>query len=360
MCLFLGGRLGAVGTEATFASAYVTTDTVGPSWVSMDLVVHTRFGDQQRFRIQELAVQQPVLCRFLASLGPRAVEQSRALCAVADPDAGKSAPPVAQDQTGRANFIGTRRIQVSPAANCSGTNCSGATNCSGNSNASLDVTCGAAGMVPVENTTSTRGSGESECCACPAGTTARYGDEALGFRFRSEGITISAEDGSLQWDAAVPSGLAFTMTRPPDPAASTAQQGTYSGVANFSAPSRVVPAGVAAGLHFESGPAATYDQVMYANRKLAVGAQNTFFAVVTPSTVLQFMSTILGFRSGGGKGCVAWCLTDYGTCLQAGPGQVNENATGCVSSYHNHWSVCYFGTRVISCFGTRVISSHPR
>ena len=355
MCLFLGGRLGAVGTEATIASANVTTDTAGPSWVSMDLVVHTRFGDQQRFRIQELAVQQPVLCRFLASLGPRAVEQSRALCAVAEPDAGKSAPPVAQDQTGRANIIGTRRIQVSPAANCSGTNCSGATNCSGNSNASLDVACDAAGMVPVENTTSTPGSGESECCTCPAGTTARYGDEALGFRFRSEGITTSAEDGSLRWDAAAPSGLAFTMTRPPDPAASAAQQGLYSGVANFSEPSRVVPTGVAAGLHFESGPAATYDQVMYSNRKLAVGAHNTFFAVVTPSTgVLPFMSNILSFRPGGGKGTVAWCLTDYGTCPQAKPGQANENATGCVSSYHNHhWSACCFDT-------TSVISSHPR
>ena len=356
MCLFLGGRLGAVGTEATFASANVTTDTAaaGPSWVSMDLVVHTRFGDQQRFRIQELAVQQPVLCRFLASLGPRAVEQSRALCAVADPDAGKSAPPVAQDQTGRANINGTRRIQVSPAANCSGTNCSGATNCSGNSNASLDVACDAAGMVPVENTTSTPGSGESACCACPAGTTARYGDEALGFRFRSEGITTSAEDGSLRWDAAAPSGLAFTMTRPPDPAASVVQQGMYSGVANFSEPSRVVPTGAAAGLHFESGPAATYDQVMYSNRKLAVGAHNTFFAVVTPSTVLPFMSNILSFRPGGGKGNVAWALTNFGTCPQAKPGQANENATGCVSSYHNHhWSACCFDA-------ASVISSHPR
>ena len=336
MCLFLGGRLGAVGTEATFASANVTTDTAaaGPSWVSMDLVVHTRFGDQQRFRIQELAVQQPVLCRFLASLGPRAVEQSRALCAVAEPYAGKSAPPVAQDQPGRANIIG-RRIQASPAANCSGTNCSGATNCSGNSNASLDVTCGAAGMVPVENTTSTPGTGESECCACPAGTTARYGDEALGFRFRSEGITTSAEDGSLRWDAAAPSGLAFTMTRPPDPAASAAQQGLYSGVANFSEPSRVVPTGVAAGLHFESGPAATYDQVMYSNRKLAVGAHNTFFAVVTPSTESPVFSTILAFRPGGGKGTASLFLGNYGKCRQARPGQVNENATGCVSSHRS-------------------------
>ena len=333
---FLGGRLGAVGTEATIASANVTTDTAGPSWGSMDLVVHTRSGDQQRFRIQELAVEQPVLCRFLASLGPRAVEQSRALCAVAEHDEGKSAPPVAQDQTDRAKHFGTRRIQASPAANCSGTNCSGATNCSGNANASLDVACDAAGMVPVENTTSTSGSGESECCMCPVGTTASYGDEALGFRFRSEGITTSAEDGSLRWDAVAPSGLAFTMARPPDPAASAVQQGLYSAVANFSEPSRVVPTGVAAGLHFESGPAATYDQVMYANRKLAVGAQNTFVAVVTPSTAMSLYSTILSFRPGGGKGNVAWFFTNAGLCLQAGPGQANENATGCVSSYHNH------------------------
>jgi hypothetical protein len=209
-------------------------------------------------------------------------------------------------------------------------------------------------MVPVENATSTPGSGESQCCTCPAGTTARYGDEALGFRFRSEGITTSAKDGSLRWDAAAPSGLAFTMTRPPDPAASATQQGLYSGVSNFSEPSRVVPTGVAAGLHFESGPAATYDQVMYSNRKLAVGAHNTFFAVVTPTTVLPFMSSILAFRPGGGKGCVAWLLGDYGTCPQAGPGQANENATGCVSSYHNHhWSVCCFDA-------ASVISSHPR
>ena len=42
---FLGGRLGTVGTEAPIASANVTTDTAGPSWFSMGLVVHTRTGD---------------------------------------------------------------------------------------------------------------------------------------------------------------------------------------------------------------------------------------------------------------------------------------------------------------------------
>eukprot|EP01051_Picozoa_sp_SAG22_P008819 SAG22_NODE_695_length_7843_cov_2.924587_3_plen_1363_part_00 len=162
---------------------------------------------------------------------------------------------------------------------------------------------------------------------CPAGTTAAYADEALGFRFRSENITGSPGDNSLRWEAAVPSGLglAFTMVRPPDP---MVDQGLYSG--NFSAPSRAVPADVPPGVNFESGPDAPENQIMYSNLKIAIGAENTFFVVVTPSAEsVTLFSPLLGFRSGGGPGCFSWLMANY-LCPNSAPGEVNENATGCV------------------------------
>lgn len=66
--------------------------------------------------------------------------------------------------------------------------------------------------------------------ACPVGTTSAYADEALGFRFHSDGITTDMSDGSLRWEAAEPSnlGLAFTMTRPDDEEAYTVFSATRS------------------------------------------------------------------------------------------------------------------------------------
>ena len=79
------------GHDEVNTDGNATSDTAGrgPQWVSIDLVVHTFVAGewQQKLRIQDLPVLQSVLCSFLASLGSHAVEQSRALCAVADPDA---------------------------------------------------------------------------------------------------------------------------------------------------------------------------------------------------------------------------------------------------------------------------------
>jgi hypothetical protein len=165
--------------------------------------------------------------------------------------------------------------------------------------------------------------------ACAPGTTAAYDDESLGFRFSSEGISTSSEDGSLRWDAAVPTGLAFTMTRPPDPAAMTAANANDG--FNFSEPSRVVPPGVPAGLHFESGPDHAFDQTMHSNRKVAIGAEHTMFAVVTPGSSWPFglFTAVLGFRGGDGRGCFGFLMGTYG-CPGSGPGEANENATGCL------------------------------
>jgi hypothetical protein len=282
---FLACFLSDYATAAKSVSANGTTSAVGDdqtrpvSWFSMDLAVHIHAGGEKLPRIQGLAVQQPVLCSFLASLGPSAVEQSRALCGSepSDDEFESTHEPEAH--------VDPRRLQ-------------------GSSTASTATTC-------------------------PVGTTAAYADEDLGFRFRSEHIATSA-DGSLRWDATVPSGLAFTMARPPDPMA--VPQNLYTGV-NYSRsePSRIVPPGVAAGLYFDSGPEAAYDQIMYSNLKLAIGAENTFFAVLTPSSESAgFWGSVLSFRPGDGAGCVAWLMASFG-CPDAAPGQVNENATGCVS-----------------------------
>ena len=308
----------------------VTTDTAtSPSlWVIMDLVVPARAGGQQQLRIKELSVQQPVLCRFLASLGPSAVEQSLELCA-SDDDIDSTQEPN--------TTVDPRRLQGSSSAVPNTTNC--------NSNASLDVTCAAAGMVPVENAAATPSSDQGGCCTCPAGTTAAYDDEHLGFRFRSEDITTSADDGSLQWDAAAPTGLVFTRRKPTDPFDTG---GVNEG--NFSEPSRVVPLGVAAGLHFESGPDAAYDQAMFSNLKIAIGAEHTFFAAVTPAAVSTgFFSTILGFRAGDGQGGFGFLAgTSFNGIPNAGPGQENEGAAGilftdeCVRAKTEKWGELFF------------------
>jgi hypothetical protein len=317
---FLSLHESAATTEADAPTA---SGDAGPAWRSLDLVLHASAGGQEPLHIRQIAVQQPLLCSVLASIGLTAAEQSRALCGSevsleSEPDSGGCTDPAPEPAD---THIGPRRLQL-------GQSSTAAPTCSGNSNASLDVACTAPGIVLVENATSTPGSDESSCCTCSDGTTVAYDDEALAFRFRSEDITASADEDSLRWDAAVPSGLAFTMTRPPDPIAT---QSYYAGL-NFSEPSRVVPPGVPAGLHFESGPEATYDQAMYSNRKLAVGAENTFFAAVTPAAKLAMHGMVAGFRAGDGLGCLSWHLANAGQCLEAGPGEVNENATGCVSS----------------------------
>jgi hypothetical protein len=79
--------------------------------------------------------------------------------------------------------------------------------------------------------------------ACPAGTEAAYADEALTFRFQSDGITSDASDGSLRWEAAVPldGDLAFTMTRPSEEEAYTVLSSTRSSTAPTPDYSQVSP-----------------------------------------------------------------------------------------------------------------------
>jgi hypothetical protein len=104
---------------------------------------------------------------------------------------------------------------------------------------------------------------------CPPGTTSVYSDEALAFRFRSDGITRAA-DGSLLWNATTPPLLAFTMTRPEDEYYPLASETDYQGdnATMFSEPATIVPSGVYPGLHFESPESA----------RLARGQESTYIA----------------------------------------------------------------------------------
>jgi hypothetical protein len=172
---------------------------------------------------------------------------------------------------------------------------------------------------------------------CAPGTTSSYADETLGFRFRSEGVT--ADSDGPRWNAAVPPGLAFTMRRPVDQIADDNSEGFYS-ESNFTEPSLAPPPGVDAGVWFESASDATdlYDTMMVSNQKVAVGAANTFFAVVTPSSVLNsalHYNTLLGFRPNNAPGVFAWILGNQG-CPNSHAGEVNENATGCM--FVDDWS----------------------
>jgi hypothetical protein len=167
---------------------------------------------------------------------------------------------------------------------------------------------------------------QSAATSCAPGTTASYADETLGFRFRSENITVDS-DGT-RWDAVVPPGLAFVMRRPADQFADDNSGGFYS-YGNNTEPSVIPPPGVNAGMHFESGPAATFDQMMSSNQKVAVGAANTFFAVLTPASNTQAADALLAFRPNDGPGCMGWLLASMG-CPETGPGEANEGAPGCV------------------------------
>lgn len=128
--------------------------------------------------------------------------------------------------------------------------------CSGNNAASDDVICGR-GAALVADAVSTPGSTAAECCTCAPGKSTVYNTESLAFQFRADGITTSI-DGSLLWNAAVPSGLAFTTSRPED---SENPEGDERG--NFTIPAAVSATGsVPVGIHFDAEPDASFDQSM--------------------------------------------------------------------------------------------------
>ena len=161
--------------------------------------------------------------------------------------------------------------------------------------------------------------------ACAPGTTASYADETLAFRFRSEDVSTDAN--GLRWNAVVPLGLAFTMVRPPDPVGDST--GGFYSEGNMTEPSTSTPPGVAEGIHFESGAGADYHQMMVSNQKVAVGASNTFFAVVTPASTAQMFDGLLSFRPANAPGVFAWIMGTAG-CPNTGAGEVNEGAVGCM------------------------------
>jgi hypothetical protein len=172
--------------------------------------------------------------------------------------------------------------------------------CSGNSDPSLDVSC-LGGASLVTDAASTTGSDPATCCICPAGTTATYADEALAFRFQADGI-MQDSDGSLVWNAATPSGLAFVTARTIVNGSSEPMEQSGHGWFDFpSAAPAVIDGdaqGLPAGLMFSLVP--EHAEVMYANQTVAIGAQHTFFAVFTPTAVNPlWVETILGFRPGG-------------------------------------------------------------
>ena len=167
--------------------------------------------------------------------------------------------------------------------------------------------------------------------ACTAGTTASYADENLGFRFRSENMTT--DEHGLRWDAAVPAGLAFTMFRPSDPVGDST--GGWFSEGNGTEPSTVAPAGVPDGIHFESGQDADYHQIMWSNRKVAVGAANTFFAVVTPASTAQMFDGLVSFRPSNAPGVFGWLMATSG-CPNTGHGDAHEGAVGCM--FVDDWS----------------------
>lgn len=175
------------------------------------------------------------------------------------------------------------------------------TTCTGNAQSAHDVIC-PPGQTLVLNAALVFAATQAECCACPAGTTSAYNDESLAFRFRADGLSY-VEDGTVVWNAEEPAGLAFTQVKP---------VGTHGeSWAHFPVNHTRVPLSLSidtrpdlvAGVHFNNPD----DQhIMFANRRLVFGGQNTFFAVVTPMEGLGTQSAILGFRPGENVGTIAF------------------------------------------------------
>eukprot|EP01047_Picozoa_sp_COSAG01_P016494 COSAG01_NODE_846_length_13141_cov_4.222205_5_plen_2539_part_01 len=148
---------------------------------------------------------------------------------------------------------------------------------------------------------------------------APYRTDTLAIQFRSD-YGVSGSGATLQWDASYPAGLSFTVAKPNDPGVET--YGTQSVAPTMSN----VTAGDLAGLVFS---ATATNTAMYANKKIAIGASNTFFAMVTPApgAALDF-GTVVGFRPNA-AGVFAWTMGSWGC------GGVN-----CI--YTNDWQLSGF------------------
>eukprot|EP01046_Picozoa_sp_COSAG06_P022113 COSAG06_NODE_1694_length_8699_cov_57.094767_1_plen_2376_part_10 len=172
--------------------------------------------------------------------------------------------------------------------------------CSGNIRASDDVVCSRGSALIVDAAT-TVGSTLAACCTCAPGKSTVYDADALVFQFRADGITTASD---LVWDAAVPSGLAFTTTPVDDPMLAAASPVSYAHqyIMDCTAPEPVattssVPAGVLFRiLSTSDGAPSLANQAMFSNRKVALSSKHTLISVATPSNGLSPYSTILGFR----------------------------------------------------------------
>eukprot|EP01047_Picozoa_sp_COSAG01_P016087 COSAG01_NODE_816_length_13389_cov_7.068849_6_plen_1558_part_00 len=163
------------------------------------------------------------------------------------------------------------------------------------------VTC-LSGQVKAAGVMATSGNA-SACCTCPNGTVTSYADEALMFRFQSDGITRDV-NGSLVWNASTPSGLSFLSTmegcqeamrhtpldweraectnRPiGEPQIATAANGAPTGL-TFSCPDTACT----------SGPV----QMLWSDKSVAIGAKHTaFFAVTLSPGDMLLCENLLGF-----------------------------------------------------------------
>ena len=148
--------------------------------------------------------------------------------------------------------------------------------------------------------------------ACEPGTTQAYNDEALGFRFQSEGIGRDG-NGSVVWNATAPADLAFTMAPPSE--FQYVGTGDWIGgdIPRVEPSLEVDPEGVPVGISFRS----IYEtaRVLVSTRKVAIGAGFTFFAVVTPTAEPVVHGSILAFRPGGVPGSFGWMLADPQYCV---------------------------------------------
>lgn len=151
------------------------------------------------------------------------------------------------------------------------------------------------------------------CCECPDGTTTAYADQSLLWRFSQSGISMT---NTMPVWAADGGQFAFTTYRPDDPGADTL---VYQ--EPHKPPDVTVPPGHPPGIHFDESPAAAvadntkgYNEALYGNRSMIIGAENTFFAVVTADASTMPFSTILSFRPGVlvGQAQMSWMTTSSG------------------------------------------------
>jgi hypothetical protein len=185
--------------------------------------------------------------------------------------------------------------------------------CSGNVDTSLNVVCDN-GTELLSNADAVVGSDAATCCRCPAGTTTAYSDEALGFRFRAGDITLDVA-GLPVWNAATPSGLMFSSSRTIVPNSTETSEMEHHEMFDFP----TIPPTIAttedglSGLRFQAFSGGSTAVMLFANRKIAIGAQHTIFAAISLEGKPNAFQTLIGMRPNGYEtGMVAWTVGSNG------------------------------------------------